>query len=212
MSKPPRPFSPSAGAALSAVLLVLAFPPFDLRWLVFVALVPWLVSIRGQEARPVRRSGLVFGAISYGYQMWWVVPFVYKWTGSLVSGLVPWVVTVPIAMGYFWLQASWMGAAERQGRAWAIPLLWVAMEFIRSYIPGLAFPWGHMATPLWPFPAVLQSAALGGIFLVAAVVTLLGILPTLAMRDPTSRAGRATMPGDGTPNGDDDRVQPALSL
>jgi len=95
-----------------------------------------------------------------------------KWTGSLVSGLVPWVVTVPIAMGYFWLQASWMGAAERQGRAWAIPLLWVAMEFIRSYIPGLAFPWGHMATPLWPFPAVLQSAALGGIFLVSAWVVL----------------------------------------
>lgn len=172
MSKPPRPFSPSAGAALSAVLLVLAFPPFDLRWLVLVALVPWLVSIRGQEARAVRRSGLVFGAIFYGYQMWWVVPFVYKWTGNLVSGLVPWVVTVPIAMGYFWLQASWMGAAERQGRAWAIPLLWVAMEFIRSYIPGLAFPWGHMATPLWPFPAVLQSAALGGIFLVSAWVVL----------------------------------------
>jgi len=66
---------------------VLAFPPFDLRWLVFVALVPWLVSIRGQEARAVRRSGLVFGSIFYGYQMWWVVPFVYKWTGSLVSGI-----------------------------------------------------------------------------------------------------------------------------
>lgn len=56
------------------------------------------------------------------------------------------------------------------------------------------------------------ASILGGIFLVAAVVTLLGIIPTLWMRDPTARAGRATMPGDGPPSGDDDRVQPALSL
>lgn len=61
--------------------------------------------------------------------------------------------------------------------------------------------------------ASAQAASiLGGIFLVAAVVTLLGIIPTLWMRDPTSGRGRATMPDDGSPSRDDDRVQPALSL
>ena len=61
--------------------------------------------------------------------------------------------------------------------------------------------------------ASAQAAAiLGGLFLVAAVVVLIGIVPTLWMRDRTPDAGRATMPGDESRSGDDDGVQPALSL
>ena len=57
------------------------------------------------------------------------------------------------------------------------------------------------------------GAILGGLFLVAAVVTLLGIVPTLWMRDRTTPAGRATMPDDAlAQRRDDDGVQAALSL
>ena len=52
------------------------------------------------------------------------------------------------------------------------------------------------------------GAILGGLFLVAALVTLLGIVPTLLMRDSPRRDGHATMPRDD----DDDGVQPAFSL
>jgi len=52
------------------------------------------------------------------------------------------------------------------------------------------------------------GAILGGLFLVAALVMLLGIAPTLLMRDASSRDGRATMRGDD----DADGVQPAFSL
>jgi MFS family permease len=61
--------------------------------------------------------------------------------------------------------------------------------------------------------ASLEAAQiLRGLFLVAAVVMLVGILPTLLMRDARSRGGRATMPRDSAPSGDDDGAQPALSL
>jgi MFS family permease len=57
------------------------------------------------------------------------------------------------------------------------------------------------------------ASILGGLFLVAGLVTLIGIIPTLFMREPPAGPGRATMPGDGARSGDgDDGVQPALSL
>jgi len=62
--------------------------------------------------------------------------------------------------------------------------------------------------------ASAQAAAiLGGLFLVAAFVMLLGVLPTLLLRGSTAGSGRATMPDDGSPPGDDDDgAQPAFSL
>jgi MFS family permease len=61
--------------------------------------------------------------------------------------------------------------------------------------------------------ASAQAASiLGGLFLVAGLVTLVGVIPTLLMRDPTDRPGRAAKPADGSPSGDDDGVQLALSL
>jgi MFS family permease len=58
------------------------------------------------------------------------------------------------------------------------------------------------------------ASILGGLFLVAAVVSLIGIGPALLMRDATGTAGRATMPGDRPASGDDgdDGTQPALAI
>lgn len=61
--------------------------------------------------------------------------------------------------------------------------------------------------------ASLQAATiLGGLFLVAAAVSVLGVVPTLWMRGPTGGSGRASMSRDGTPSGpDDDGTGPAFT-
>ena len=49
-------------ALASAVLLFLAFPPAGLVLLVFVAVAPWLASLRTTDGRGAIKSGAWFGA------------------------------------------------------------------------------------------------------------------------------------------------------
>jgi apolipoprotein N-acyltransferase len=180
----------------STALFSLAFPPFHLGLLVFVALVPWLVSLRG--ATPVQgfRSGLLFGTLFWLVQMYWLLPFVSRWTGSWLLAVLPWLLIPVVAMWYFGL-AGWLIAhayrlalggstgrgapVVRAGWLVALPLVWAGIEALRAYIPALAFPWGLLATPLWMLPQVIQTGAWGTIFLTSAWVVLANVAVTEAV-------------------------------
>jgi hypothetical protein len=61
--------------------------------------------------------------------------------------------------------------------------------------------------------AAAQAAGiLGGLFLVAGAVTLVGVVPTLMMGGSTPAPGRATMAPDETRTEGDDGTEPALAL
>lgn len=160
----------------SVAMLALAFPPFNLSLLVFVALVPWLVSLRGTSAKGAVKSGYTFGLLYFLFQMFWIMPFVLKWTGNLVSAMLPWVVASLIA-GLFYALAGWLiHRAFSLKWVWAVPFVWTGIEALRAYVPGLAFPWGIVALPLGIFPGMVQHAALGTIFLVSAWVVLANLI------------------------------------
>lgn len=159
----------------SAALFSLAYAPANLSLLVFVALVPWLESLRHTNGGGAVRSGLTFGVLFWLFQMNWLVPFVEKWTGSFGLALLPWLAVPIVCAWYFALLAWFIHKAWRLGLWWFIPLLWAGLEFARAYMPTLAFPWGLLATPLWRIPMVVQHAALGSIFLVSAWVCLVNV-------------------------------------
>ena len=84
----------------SAVLFCLAFPPFNLGLLVFVALVPWLVSLAQPGARGFR-SGYLFGWIIVLEQMAFVQTITVRWTGSVALSFAPWIVCAGSGALYF---------------------------------------------------------------------------------------------------------------
>lgn len=163
-------------AAISAFLLAMAFPPFNAFLLVLVAMAPWIASLRDADARTARRSGYLFGLIFFAFQMWFLVPFVHQWTGSYVVALVPYLIALPIAAIYFMLAGWAMQSSYRLGWLWSLPIVWAGVEGFRSYIFGIAFPWGLVATPLWRVPAFVQHASLGTIFLVSAWVIAINLI------------------------------------
>lgn len=163
-------------AALSALLLTFAFPPFNVFLLVLVALAPWIAYLRTADAREARRSGFVFGLVFFASQMWFLVPFVQEWTGSYLVALVPYLLCLPIAACYFLLAGWGMQSAYKLGWLWAAPLAWAATEGMRAYMYAIAFPWGLVATPLWRVPAFVQHASLGTIFLVSAWVIAINLI------------------------------------
>lgn len=152
----------------SAVMFSLALPPFNLVFLVFVAIAPWLAWLRRLDAREARRSGYLFGSVLFLFQMFWVGEFVAEWTGSWWLGLVPWLVSAALAGWYFVLLAWLLRSAMAAKWFWAVPLVWAAVEALRAYFPVLAFPWAILAHPLWMVPDFVQHAAFGTVFLVSA--------------------------------------------
>lgn len=162
----------------SALLYSAAFPPLNISLLVFVALTPWLVSLvpTGEHTPRGFRSGFLFGVLISLYQMSWTISLIKQWTGSSALGMAPWLVCGCIGGVYFGLLGSLIVEALRRNWWWAVPLLFAGHEVFRSFIPGLAFPYFLISTPLWHFPYLIQSAFVGTQYLVSAWVVLFNVL------------------------------------
>lgn len=173
----------------SVALLSLAFPPFNVFLLVFLAPAPWIASLRHKTGRQAAISGYFFGALLFAGQMFWVAQFVGKWTGSAVMGAVPWLIATLLAGFYYVLLAWLINLCWRLRWPWMIPLVWAGLESLRAFMPVLAFPWVILANPLWLVPAIGQPAAFGTVFLVSAWVLIPSILiaGSMSARTPEER-------------------------
>lgn len=176
----------------SAALYQLAFPPFNFGLLVFVALVPWLVSLAPREGRPVRgfRSGYLLGFLIVAGQMAFVQSLTVRWTGSFALSLLPWLVCCILGAFYFATLGAIFERAIAKGAWWVIPVCWAGMEVIRSFIPGLAFPFFLLATPLWPYPVLIQHAFIGTIYLVSGWVCIVNVLGAMFLLKTNGRIAR----------------------
>ncbi|MBS1714011.1 MAG: apolipoprotein N-acyltransferase [Armatimonadetes bacterium] len=177
----------------SAALLLLAFPPFNLSLLVFVAAAPWIASLRKTDPKGALRSSALFGALYIAGQMYWVVPFIADWTKKPALALVPWAVCAVLG-ALIYLPLGWLVQKCWAYRwAWLIPFVWAGHEAFRAYLVVLAFPWGILANPLWSFPQFVQLASFGTVFAVSAWSMVPNIVLAMFVWPP-ERDGRKLAP------------------
>jgi len=182
-------------ALTSALLLILAQPPFPFFPLSFLALAP-LVAALGRVGpgpaggRSAALLGLSFGLAYWGILLVWVplvvAPrFPYAYPGyaaqvGLLSGLTA-------LMGW----GTWgLYRLRRVPLPLAFPLAWVGMEWLKAHFPmGLAFPWMGLGISLTTWPEALGLAEwvgeAGVSFWLAAVNGLLAA----AILSPRGHAG-----------------------
>lgn len=171
----------------SGILYAAAFPPLNLGLLVFAALVPWLLSLRTATGKGAFWSGALFGALFWLVQMAWVGQFVGRWTENIGLGMLVWVLCPVLGCWYFAVAGWLIQRCFSSGLPWLVPLVWMGVEFLRSYVPLLAFPWALLATPLWFTPQLIQLASIGTVFLVSAYVALVNVIVVMMM---TGEPGR----------------------
>jgi len=162
--------------ALSAVLLLCAFPPINFNLLALIAITPFLASLMKGGAKRSLAQGYVFGFIYMLAQMAWLHTLVTRWTSNPTLAVFTWLLTGFLGAWYFALFGWLANRSFRRGWPWLVPLVWAGIEVFRSYIPGLAFPWGLMADPLYPFPSIIQGAYFGSIFFVSAWCALCSMI------------------------------------
>lgn len=153
-------------AALSGVLLFLAFLPFPTPHLVWVALAPWLVELekgvsRGADERWGARRGVLLAGVFWALNLYWV-PVLIPRLGQVwpLWGYLGQLLLLALMGGL--AGAAIVALRRRTGLplAPAAALGWIGAEWARGHLLGpLRFPWSPLALPLADLRAWVQPAA-----------------------------------------------------
>jgi apolipoprotein N-acyltransferase len=171
----------AALAVLSAVLLILTFPKFNIVYLAPIALAPLLVAV-AREMRPRRRFllGWIAGVVYWFGVCYWI-QFVLSFHGG-VGDVAGWALFLlfcfikALHMGFFALVA---GILMR--RWWAIPAvsaLWVAVEVTHG---PLGFAWLALGNAGIDMGYPLRLAPITGVYGLSFVFVMMSVGLALAV-------------------------------
>jgi len=188
---PRLPLSPesllwqSVSAIASALLLLLAFPPFDLGYLAWIALAPllfviaggvgprrafWLGWLMGVEFTFFAENWIAHSMTVFG-SMLAVVSYAVALLFAAVLGLFPALFAVVMARL----------ASQRGSPALVLaPLVWAATEWIRPFVTGVT--WNALGVSQYRSYPVARLAQYGGVYLVSAELVAASAAVALLLR------------------------------
>ncbi|MEA3465285.1 MAG: apolipoprotein N-acyltransferase [Thermodesulfobacteriota bacterium] len=156
---------------LSGLLFALAFPNTAWGYLAWVALIPLFSVMHNKPWRCGFSAGVVFFAIV----LYWLntVMVTYGHLPLVVSLLLYLLLVVYLAS--FWGGICWCSCRIEQRLnlplPLVLPLVWVVFEFGRNFaLTG--FPWANIAYSQAPYPALVQGADLGGVYVLVFLLVL----------------------------------------
>jgi len=157
-----------AASVLSGGLLFCAFPPVDIGWFAFGALIPLMLALRGARGRTGFLIGFVFGLAFFGPLIWWISLFGFLAWGALVA-------LQATATGLFGWFAAWASGAPA-GRLVGVPLMFTAAEILRTAVPFGGFAWGGLGYTQYQDGPLLPLARIGGVHLVTLAFVVIAAL------------------------------------
>lgn len=155
-------------ASASGALLALAFPYASLWPVAFMGVAPLLFALNGAGWGHAAFLGWLCGFVFFNLLVYWL---------NIFGISVP--IMLAAAMGLYYLVFG-LGARlimARLSKGWrlaAIPALWVALEYLRSFGP-YSFPWGTVGEAIVN-QALMQSAAIAGGFGLSFVVIAINVV------------------------------------
>ena len=166
-----------------------SFPKFGSPAIAWIALAPLLVAVAlaasADGARPRRffLLGFVAGCAAFAGTLYWVIEVMVRY-----GGLPVWVAT-PVGVllvmylalypAVFALLVGFAVRAAGIGSLWFAPFVWVALEWMRSWVLG-GFPWALLGASQATVLPVVQLASITGVyglsFLLVLVATAVAML------------------------------------
>jgi apolipoprotein N-acyltransferase len=154
---------------VSGILLYVGFPPLDLSFFVWIALVPLFLSINQKGAKQGFLLAFVSSMVFFPGIFHWIfeVPG-YSFVHHVILGLY--------LGSYFGLFGLVFGFVSRKwGVApglFAAPFIWVCQEYARANISFLALPWGLLAHSQYQYPQLIQIASVTGAYGVSFLIVM----------------------------------------
>lgn len=167
-------------AVLSAVLLTLAFPDFDLWFLAWFALVPLFYAIE-REKRSIVKSfvvGWIFGIGFFFSTCWWLTfaPVTYGGVPAPIAYLLLFFATLIVGFFSAIFAALFSILLKRFGihAFLSAPILWTATEFLRFNLTGNN--WNAIGYSQAFRPSLIETANLGGVYLIGFLIVCFNAL------------------------------------
>jgi apolipoprotein N-acyltransferase len=160
-------------AIFSGLLLVFAFPDWNLWSLGWVGTAPLIMAVvREQRFRRSFLLGSITGTIFYIGSSHWVIHSMHNY-GGVPMWLCYIILTIfSLTLGVFTgLFAAVLAQAVKRFGGWAIlsaPIIWAASEWARILVIGVG--WNALGYSQAFQPAVIQVARFGGVYLVSAIM------------------------------------------
>ena len=154
-------------AFASAMLVILAFPSFDVFPLAWVAFVPLLLSLWNKNARDAFITGYLFGVTYFFGTLYWIYHSINHYGGVSLLSSICIVILLCCYLGlYPAVFSSLFSAMLRKTKLPALlvaPVIWVVLEFIRSYALS-GFPWSSIGYSQYKFLPLIQVADVTGVY------------------------------------------------
>ncbi len=156
---------------ITGVLLIFCFPPFHLGPLIWVAFIPLLYAIYWSDSSmEAGRAGLISGMVFYTFHLSWFYTNFHIWSIGLFAVLSSFV-------GIFAYSIKYISPQMRVNKTlFAIPIIWVAVEFFRSELWFLSFSWLSIGYSQSDSKSILQFASILGVYGISFMIMLVNSL------------------------------------
>ena len=159
-------------AALSGALLTCSFPKIGWDWLAWIALVPLLYALKDLPPGRAFRIGFIAGLVHFLSLLYWLVPVMrtYGYLPAYLSVSVLFLFAAFLALFIASFTAALAALARKP--AWClpmIPLLWVSLEFIRSFLFS-GFPWELLGYSQYKRLPLIQISDILGVYGLSALI------------------------------------------
>jgi apolipoprotein N-acyltransferase len=169
----PNLLSESGAAVLSALLLLLSFPPFNLNFLAWISLAPLLyVLVRGVRPRRAFWLGWLLGIEFTFFAENWIAHSMTVFGGMLT--ILAYLIALFFAAILALFPAAFSLIMARFVKQWGVralalaPLVWTAIEWVRPYLTSVT--WNAVGVSQFRYPAISRLAQYGGVYLISACV------------------------------------------
>jgi apolipoprotein N-acyltransferase len=146
----------------------MAYPDYNLPALGWVAVAGLISCSLGAGLGLATGCGLLFGLVHYVISLPWIYTVLRdygplpSWQAAGLLGLLS------LAAAVFWalyaVLLAWLSQRSERMALVAAPFLWVALEFLRTHLPDIGFPWNLLGYTASGSLVLLQIASVTGIF------------------------------------------------
>jgi apolipoprotein N-acyltransferase len=179
----------------SGAALALAYPKFNFPLLAWVSPAILLVAVIGARMPSAALFAFLHGAVLATVSLPWIytVMRVHGNIAPLPAGgvMAAMVAAWSLYFALFGAILAWAARRSVAAACWLAPPLWVTLEFARTHMPIIGFPWNLLGYPASENPALLQITAWTGIYGLSLLVAGYNGLLVWAWLAPVGKRVRA---------------------
>ncbi len=165
---------PIAAAVLSGILLFLSFPPFEIAFLGWVALIPLIIACAGAAPRRAAFLGWLAGAVFFLGTLHWLRHV--SWLGFIALAFYCALYFIPFAFFVSLRRCGWRTMARGKNIVWMFgaAVVWAASEYLRGIL-FTGFGWNALGVSQYAQGSLIQIAEWGGVGLLSALMVFVNV-------------------------------------